>query len=63
LENKLDEAVFSRMNRTQIINRHFIDKVSTTLSGRLKITLKTGDVVEASERQSIKFRQMGRTQL
>ncbi len=60
LEKKLDEAVFFRINRAQIINRHFIDKVSIGLGGRMKINLKTGGVFEVSERQAVKFKNMGR---
>ena len=60
LEKKLDEAVFFRINRAQIINMQFIEKISTTLNGRIKITLKTGEVFEVSERQSVKFKNMGR---
>jgi len=61
LEKKLDEAVFFRINRAQIINMQFIEKISTTLNGRIKITLKTGEVFEVSERQSVKFKNMRRT--
>ena len=61
LEKKLDETIFFRINRAQIINIKFIDKISTAPNGRIKITLKTGQVLEVSERQSVKFKSMGRT--
>ena len=61
LEKKLDGAMFFRINRAQLINLKFIDKISTSLSGRIKISLKTGEILEASERQSVKFKSMGRT--
>jgi two-component system LytT family response regulator len=59
LEKKLDETVFFRINRAQIINLQFIEKINTA-NGRIKITLRTGDVLEVSERQSVKFKNMGR---
>jgi two-component system LytT family response regulator len=61
LEKKLDETIFFRINRAQIINMKFIGKISTALNGRIKISLKTGQVLEVSERQSVKFKSMGRT--
>ena len=60
LEKKLDESIFFRINRAQIINRHFINKISAIANGRLKISLNTGDVLEVSERQSVKFKNMGK---
>ncbi|HEY4324632.1 MAG TPA: response regulator [Mucilaginibacter sp.] len=60
LEKKLDEAVFFRINRAQIINMKFVEKISGTSNGRIKITLKTGEALEASERQSVKFKNMWR---
>ncbi|WP_208644787.1 LytR/AlgR family response regulator transcription factor [Mucilaginibacter kameinonensis] len=56
LEAKLSEAIFFRINRAQIINRQFIQAMTTT-DGRLKITLNNGTQLEVSERQSAKFRQ------
>ncbi|WP_174236928.1 LytTR family DNA-binding domain-containing protein [Mucilaginibacter sp. L196] len=61
LENKLDEAVFLRINRAQIINRHFIDKISVVPGGKMTISLKPGGVFEVSERQAVKLKNMGRT--
>jgi len=61
LEKKLDEAVFFRINRAQIININFIDKISIAPGGRMSISLKTGEVFEVSERQSVKLKNMGRT--
>lgn len=56
LEVKLSDAIFFRINRAQIINRQFIQAITTT-DGRLKIALNTGTQLEVSERQSAKFRQ------
>jgi len=56
LEEKLNSAIFFRINRAQIINRQYIEAI-TTVDGRLKITISTGAQLEVSERQSAKFRQ------
>lgn len=55
LEDKLNSNIFFRINRSQIINRQYIQTI-TTVDGRLKITLSTGAQLEVSERQSAKFR-------
>ncbi len=60
LEKKLDESIFFRINRAQIINMKFIDKMNTTSNGRLQVTLNTGEILEVSDRQSIKLRNAGR---
>lgn len=52
LEAKLDENIFFRINRGQIINLSFIEKLDTWFNGKLKITLKTGEVMEVSRRRS-----------
>ena len=56
LEDKLTSNIFFRINRAQIVNRQYIQTI-TTVDGRLKITLSTGAQLEVSERQSGKFRQ------
>jgi two-component system LytT family response regulator len=56
LEDKLTSNIFFRINRAQIVNRQYIQTI-TTMDGRLKITLSTGAQLEVSERQSAKFRQ------
>jgi two-component system LytT family response regulator len=60
LEKTLDETIFFRINRAQIINRQFIEKVNVAADGRLTITLNTGNVLQVSERQSVKFKSMAR---
>lgn len=60
LEEKLDVSVFFRINRSQIINLQFIQSVQIAPNGRLQISLKTGEVLEASDRQSVKLKSMGR---
>ena len=58
LEQKLDEATFFRINRAQIINLKHIEKIIPAADGRLKINLKTGNMLEASDRQSIKLKKL-----
>lgn len=56
LEKKLDERTFFRANRSQIINLQFIHKIDVMKKGRLTISLLSGDVIEVSGRQSVKFK-------
>lgn len=56
MEERLDATTFFRVNRAQIINLAFIDQISHLPGGKLKISLKNGQVVEVSERQSVKFK-------
>ena len=58
LEQKLNEAVFFRINRAQIINLEYIEKIIPAPEGRLKLMLKTGDTLEASDRQSVKLKKL-----
>ena len=56
LEEKLDPTVFFRVNRSQIINTHYIKEMHPYFNNKLQITLTTGQTVEVSSRQSVKFR-------
>lgn len=58
LEQKLDEATFFRINRAQIINLKHIEKIIPAADGRLKLLMKTGEAVEASDRQSVKLKKL-----
>ncbi|HEY8931203.1 MAG TPA: response regulator transcription factor [Mucilaginibacter sp.] len=58
LEQKLDERAFFRINRAQIVNLKFIEKITSLADGRLKLLLKTGNQLEASERQSVKLKRL-----
>ncbi|KAA3636756.1 MAG: DNA-binding response regulator [Bacteroidetes bacterium] len=58
LEGVLDPGIFFRINRKQIINLNFIEKLDTWFSGKLKITLKTGEELEVSRRKSNQIKQM-----
>ncbi|MFG4002632.1 DNA-binding response regulator [Flavobacterium aquidurense] len=55
-EEMLDEKIFFRINRTEIINIKYIQAINTTDSGRLEVKLKTGELLEVSNRQSVKFK-------
>lgn len=56
LEEKLDAAVFFRANRSQIINIHYIKEIHPHFNNRLHITLTTGETIEVSSRQSVRFK-------
>ncbi len=58
LEEVLDEKTFFRVNRQQIINLNFIEKLDTWFNGKIKITLKTGEEIEVSRRRSNQIKQM-----
>jgi two-component system LytT family response regulator len=57
VEEKLPNNLFFRVNRQQIINLNCINKVTPWFNGKLKISLTNGVDVEASRRQSLKFKQ------
>lgn len=56
LEEKLDPAVFFRINRAQMVNKAFISQIHHLAGGKLNISLKTGRLLEVSNRQSVKFK-------
>ena len=58
LEKKLDPHVFFRANRKQMINLSFVDKIEPWFSGGLNCTLTTGEVVEVSRRQALRFKEL-----
>lgn len=60
LEKKLNPDMFLRINRAQIINLNFVDKISAMANGQVKLKLKTGGEYEASARRSVKIKSMGR---
>lgn len=55
-EEMLDETTFFRINRTEIVNINYIQEVNRTIGGRLEVKLKTGELLEVSNRQSVKFK-------
>ncbi len=56
LEEKLDATVFFRINRSQIINTQYIKEIHPYFNNKLQITLTTGETLEVSSRQSVKFK-------
>lgn len=58
LESVLDNSIFFRINRKQIINLNFIEKLDTWFTGKLKVTMKTGEELEVSRRRSNKIKEM-----
>ena len=56
VEEKIPEKYFFRANRQQIINTNFIQNVVPWFNGKLKLTMKNGEEVEVSRRQSYLFK-------
>lgn len=59
LEEKLDGSMFFRTGRAQMINLLFIQTIQQS-GGRLSITLNTGEQVDVSSRQAVKFKNLQR---
>jgi two-component system LytT family response regulator len=55
-EEILDETIFFRINRTEIINIKYIQEVNRTIGGKLEVKLKTGELLKVSNRQAVKFK-------
>jgi two-component system LytT family response regulator len=58
LESRLDDKVFFRANRQQVINLKWVERIEPWFSGSLKIYLRGGQDVEVSRRQTIKFKEL-----
>ncbi len=58
LEERLDPEVFFRVNRKFIINMEYIVHIENWFNGGLQVELSTGEKVEISRRQAIKFKEM-----
>ncbi len=52
LEARLDPAIFFRTSRAQIVNLEWVEKVETGPAGNLEITLRSGETIAVSRRQS-----------
>lgn len=57
-EERLDPTTFFRANRKFIINLEWIVSIENWFNGGLQVELRTGDKVEVSRRQAIRFREM-----
>ncbi|MEL6393898.1 MAG: LytTR family DNA-binding domain-containing protein, partial [Bacteroidota bacterium] len=56
LEDVLDPKVFFRINRAQIVNLKEVDQILPWHGGRLQLTLKSGEKLEVSRRQTAKLK-------
>lgn len=57
MEERLPSSMFLRANRSQLVNRFFIEKVTPWFSGTIKATLVGGQEVEFSRRQTQQLRE------
>ena len=58
METRLDPEVFFRVNRQQIVNLRWIEKIEPWFSGTIRIYLKGGEEIEVSRRQTSKFKEL-----
>ncbi len=56
IEDKLDPNVFFRINRSQIVNTEYIERITPSFRHKLNIKLTTGETLEVSSRQSARFK-------
>ena len=56
MEERLSPETFFRANRAQVINLDFIEKIEPWFSGSYVVTLRGGERIELSRRQSQTFR-------
>jgi len=55
-EEMLGSDFFFRINRTQLVNIFYVQGIQPSSNGRLKLSLKTGQLLEVSSRQSTRFK-------
>jgi two-component system LytT family response regulator len=58
LETRLDEKIFFRANRQQIINLKWVERIEPWFSGSIRIYLKGGLEVDVSRRQTQRFKEL-----
>ena len=58
LEERLDSRIFFRANRKHIINLRLVETIEPYFSGGLLVRLKTGEKIEISRRQAIRFKEL-----
>ena len=56
IEQRLDPEVFFRAGRKHIVNLKWIERVENGVAGNLVVTLKTGQEIEMSRRQSARLK-------
>ncbi|HEY9259045.1 LytTR family DNA-binding domain-containing protein, partial [Chitinophaga sp.] len=59
-EQRLDPAIFCRINRNQVVNTLHIGTTKTLPNGSMSITMKNGGLLETSVRQASKLKQISR---
>lgn len=57
-EERLNPVHFFRINRKHIVNIDWISRIENWFSGGLQIELKTGEKLEVSRRQALRFRDL-----
>jgi len=55
-EERLDPEFFFRANRKFIVNLEWIENIENWFNGGLQVELRTGDKIEISRRQAIRFK-------
>lgn len=58
LEEKLPSDLFFRANRQQMINLQYIQNIESYFKGGLSVTLKSGQTIEVSTRQAVRFKEL-----
>ena len=58
LEKRLNQQEFFRISRKYIINLNWIEKVETWFNGGLRVTMKCGEKLEISRRQTYRFKEL-----
>lgn len=58
LETKLPQDMFFRANRKEMINVNYIQNIESYFKGGLHVTLKSGQNVEVSTRQAVRFKEL-----
>lgn len=56
LEERLDPHLFFRANRKYIINLNHIENIENWFNGGLQVTLSSGEKIDISRRQAIRFK-------
>lgn len=57
-EERLNPEFFFRANRKFIINLEWVERVENWFNGGLKVELKSGEKIEVSRRQAIRFKEL-----
>jgi two-component system LytT family response regulator len=58
LEERLPESSFFRTDRQHIVNIHYIKNIYPYFNSTLQIELQSGEKIEVSQRQSVKFKDL-----